>query len=49
MIKLDRVVIYKGSQHKVVGVLIDKNGNTIKVMLNIDNKINIIDSNQISE
>jgi hypothetical protein len=49
MIKLDSIVTYQGSQHKVVGILIDKNGDTIKVMLNINGKMNIIDLNQISE
>jgi len=45
--QLDQVVRYKGTEHKIVGVLVDGLGNVSKIMLDIDGKISIINCNEI--
>ena len=45
--KVDQMVQYNGTEHKVVGVLIERSGGTSKVMLAIDGKIHIINCNEI--
>ena len=45
--KLDQVIRYNGTEHKIVGVLIERSGNVSKIMLAIDGKISIIDCNEI--
>ena len=46
--KVDQMVRYNGAEHKVVGILIERSGGTSKVMLAIDGKITIINSNEIN-
>jgi len=45
--QLDQVIRYNGTEHKIVGVLIERSGNVSKIMLAIDGKIHIINSNEI--
>ena len=47
-LKLDQVVRYKGADYKIIGVCIES-GKVARVMLAINGKVTIINSNEINQ
>ena len=45
--ELDQVVTYKGKEYKIIGVLVERSDKTSKVMLAIDGKVAIINTEEI--